>query len=348
MIIDAQGNLLDDEADVLVNTVNTVGVMGKGIALQFKRRFPVMFKAYEKEARAKRLRLGQVHVWPTGTLEPPRYVINFPTKGHWRSRSKLSDIDQGLADLVRVLSELDVRSVAVPPLGCGNGGLAWTQVKPVIQRAFADAPHIEVHLYAPDGAPAPAEMADHTPRPSMTVGKASLVELASRFAALALEVTLIDVQKLMYFLQVSGEALKLDYAKGPYGPYADNLRKSLRSMEGHYITGYGDGSKPVFSADPIELVDGATDLAAAVLADKPGTNAHIARVIELAEGYESPYGMELLSTVHWVSTREDLSAAGDPNRAVEFVAAWNKRKARMFTRDHVVRASNHLHDLGWI
>ena len=136
MIREMHGNLLADDAVALVNTVNTVGAMGKGIALQFKRAYPDMFRAYERAAKAGELQPGNVHVWETGALDGPRYILNFPTKRHWRAPSRLEDIEAGLADLVRVVDELAIRSIALPPLGCGNGGLDWSVVAPLIWDAL--------------------------------------------------------------------------------------------------------------------------------------------------------------------------------------------------------------------
>ncbi|THJ71345.1 macro domain-containing protein [Candidatus Frankia alpina] len=154
MITEAAGNLLQADVDALVNTVNTAGVMGKGIALQFRRAYPEMFVAYQDAAKAGQLELGRMHVWPTGSFTGPRYVINFPTKGHWRSRSRLTDVERGLGDLVRVVGELNVRSLAVPPLGCGHGGLDWQQVEPRIRAAFGDLDQdVHVLLYPPEGPP---------------------------------------------------------------------------------------------------------------------------------------------------------------------------------------------------
>ncbi len=348
MITDAHGNLLDDSADVLVNTVNTVGIMGKGIALQFKRRFPAMFKDYERAAKRGELRLGSMHVWPTGTLEPPRYVINFPTKGHWRSRSKLGDVEAGLQALRSVLVDLQVSSVAVPPLGCGHGGLRWAEVEPLIEQALGDLPGIDVRVYPPEGAPPASDMVDNTPRPAMTHGKATLLVLLDRYRSQALEVTLVEIQKLLYFLQEAGEDMGLDFVKERYGPYADNARKSLRSMEGHFITGFGDGSGPVLAADPIDLMPSAVADAEVEVAKSAGTVDRIRRVVDLTEGFASPYGLELLSTVHWVATRIDPAAAHDPAVAASHVAEWNDRKARLFTQDHVAAASAHLVAKGWL
>ncbi|WP_137724133.1 macro domain-containing protein [Prescottella subtropica] len=149
MLTTATGNLLDADADALVNAVNTVGVMGKGIARQFRRTYPDMFTDYVRACRAGEVHLGCMHVWETDAPESPRFVVNFPTKGHWRSRSRLADIDTGLTDLVRVIRDRGITSIAVPPLGCGHGGLDWADVEPRIRQAFTELPDVDVRLYVP-------------------------------------------------------------------------------------------------------------------------------------------------------------------------------------------------------
>lgn len=157
MIEVGTGNLLAADAAALVNTVNTVGVMGKGIALQFRRAFPANYASYRAACERGELKLGQMFVFDTGRLDSCRYVINFPTKEHWRSESRLEDIRAGLVDLVRVVRDLDISSVAVPALGCGNGGLEWAMVRPMIEKAFAELPEVRVMLFAPAGAPDPRQ-----------------------------------------------------------------------------------------------------------------------------------------------------------------------------------------------
>ena len=181
----------------------------------------------------------------------------------------------------------------------------------------------------------------------MTVPKAAFIATIRRYGEMALDVSLIEVQKLMYFLQAAGEVLRLNYTKSRYGPYADNLRKALRSMEGHFIVGFGDGSKSVQDAEPIELLPGASDEAERALDAAPDTVARIERVIRLSEGFESAYGMELLASVHWVATRESPQATADPAVAAELVGAWNARKRRMMGPDHVAKAWSHLREEGW-
>lgn len=162
MIHESHGDLLDADVEALVNAVNTVGVMGRGIALQFRRRFPGMFRDYERAARRREVHLGRMHVWETGAASGPRYIINFPTKGHWRARSRLPDVDAGLDDLVRVVREKSIRSLALPPLGCGNGGLAWAQVRPLIAAAFEQLPGVDVRIFPPEGTPGPVGMTTPT------------------------------------------------------------------------------------------------------------------------------------------------------------------------------------------
>jgi O-acetyl-ADP-ribose deacetylase (regulator of RNase III) len=138
MIETTKGDLLEAPAEALVNTVNTMGVMGKGIALQFRQAFPEMYCAYEKACQRGEVRLGKVNVFDLGALVGgPRWIINFPTKGNRRSRSRLADVETGLADLVVRVRKLRIQSIAVPPLGCGNGGLDWKEVRPRIEQAFA-------------------------------------------------------------------------------------------------------------------------------------------------------------------------------------------------------------------
>lgn len=346
MITEAQGNLLAARTEALVNTVNTQGVMGKGIALQFKRAFPSMFKDYASAAKRGELALGNMHVWPTQALEGPKYIINFPTKGHWRSPSRLHDIEIGLRDLVRVVRELNVTSIAVPPLGCGNGGLDWADVEPLIRNAFEALPSVDVQLFAPAGTPSAATMPTNTQKPPMTAGRAALIGMIERYTSQALgEPSLIETQKLMYFLQVLGEPLNLRFDSNHYGPYADNLRHVLINIEGHYLTGFGDGTSRIPDAAPLTPIAGAHEEVERELDSHPETRYRMEQVLDLAEGFETAYGMELLATVHWIAACAPKDATDQD--ITEKVAEWSPRKARMFTADHVASALRTLrgHDL---
>ncbi|MCC9004160.1 MAG: macro domain-containing protein, partial [Candidatus Competibacter sp.] len=265
MIELTRGNLLEAEAEALVNTVNCIGHMGKGIALQFKQAFPANFKAYQAACRAGEVTPGKMLITDNGSLVNPRYIINFPTKRHWRGQSRLEDIAAGLQALVVEVQRLGVRSIAVPPLGCGLGGLDWGVVRPMIEQAFSALPDVRILLFEPTGTPDAKVMPVRTVRPRMTPARALFIKLMDAYSALDYRRTLLEVQKLAYFLQEAGEPLRLQYQAGHYGPYAANLNKVLEVMEGHFIRGYGDSQKPEAE---IDLLPGAVEEATAFLADK--------------------------------------------------------------------------------
>lgn len=347
MITEAAGNLLKEQVDALVNTVNTEGVMGKGIALQFKNAFPGMFKDYAVAAKRGEIKLGKMHVWPTHMIDGPQFIINFPTKAHWRSKSKLKDIESGLDDLVRIVKELKIRSIAVPPLGCGNGGLSWSDVEPLIRSAFQRVPEVAVRLYPPAGTPLASEMAVNTQRPELTPGRAALLGIVGRYTQQALDApSLVETQKLMYFLQLAGEPLNLAFEANRYGPYADNLRHVLSKIEGHFLSGYGDGSARVLEMEPLQVLEGVAPEVERVLQTKPETVRRMDRVLDLATGFESAYGMELLATVHWIASTAPEPVSDDD--VVKEVANWSTRKARMFTPEHITYALLALKSRHWL
>lgn len=333
------GDLLHQDVDALVNTVNTVGVMGKGIALQFKRAWPEMFTAYARACERGEVQPGRMHVWETGALTGPRFIVNFPTKRHWKDPSRLEDVRSGLTDLVRLIGDLAITSIAVPPLGCGNGGLVWADVGPLITEALAPvAAEVEVRLFAPAGAPPAAEQVHREPAPRLTPGRAALLALMSVYQQLTFEPpTLVEVQKLAYFLQNAGEPLGLRFSEGRYGPYADDLRKSLRAMEGHFTSGFGDGSARVEEAEPIQVLPRAMSQVGAFLAEHPDSCRRIDDVLTAIEGFESTYGLELLATVHWVLQHDEVAATSWEDTHAK-VRAWSSRKASLFTPPHVETA----------
>jgi O-acetyl-ADP-ribose deacetylase (regulator of RNase III) len=344
----ARGNLLEAPVDALVNTVNCVGYMGKGIALQFKQAFPANFRAYESACKLGDVVPGRMLVHDHGMLIQPRYIINFPTKRHWRGKSRMEDIEAGLAALVEEIRARGIRSIAIPPLGCGLGGLEWNEVQPKIEAALAALPDVDVHLYAPAGAPDARKMPVRTERPDMTSARALFIKLMDSYAALDYSRTLLEVQKLAYFLQVAGEPLRLRYEAGTYGPYAHNLNKVLERLEGHYIRGYGDSQRP---GAQIELLEGAVEAAEGYLAQDLESRRRLERVTQLIEGFETPYGMELLATVHWVAVaggRDGSPPADDVEAAIRMVHAWNPRKQQIFKPHHVRTAWDRLTQRGWI
>jgi len=344
MIAITRGNVIEADAEALVNTVNCVGYMGKGIALQFKKAFPDNFKAYERACHAGKVRLGEMFVFQTGSMINPKYIINFPTKRDWRAKSRIEDIESGLRALVKEIHRFGIESIAVPPLGCGLGGLDWREVRPMIERAFANLPGVRVTLFEPVGAPDAKAMPVRTKRPGMTIARALFINLMHRYGQQAYRLTLLEIQKLAYFLQESGERLRLKYEAVLYGPYAHNLNKVLETLEGHFIRGYGDNQKPDVE---IELLPGAVEEAERFLAGNKASAGHLRRVANVIDGFETPYGLELLSSVHWVAVH-GTPPARSPDEVVQAVHRWNERKRMMFKPDHIRVAWARLNEQGWL
>ena len=345
MITVMQGDLLkQDDVDAIVNTVNCVGVMGKGIALQFKNKWPGNFAAYVAACKAGLVRPGRMFIHDLGGLVKPHYIVNFPTKEHWRGVSKIEFVRSGLVDLVAQVRRLDIRSIAIPPLGCGNGGLKWSDVRPLIENAFEDTPAVEVRLFEPKGAPDPKSMEVHTKRPRITPGRAAIVKVLGTYRELNYGLSKIEVQKLAYFLQEAGEPLDLRFEKHDFGPYSDRLRHVLNTMEGHYIRGVGDG---VVEAE-IEPTEEASKEAEAFIAQQGRQELaeRVSRVSRLIDGYQSPYGMELLASVHWVAAHE--STMNTVDKAIAAIQGWNERKRVLMKPVHVASAWHRLETEGWL
>jgi O-acetyl-ADP-ribose deacetylase (regulator of RNase III) len=323
MIELTQGDILKADAEALVNTVNCVGVMGRGVALQFKKAFPANFKAYETACQTKQVQPGKMFVYDLNRIYNPRFIINFPTKRHWKSKSLIEDIKLGLTDLIDVVEQKQIRSIAIPPLGCGLGALNWEEVKPLIIEVFKSVPEVSVLLFA---------------------GRAALLGLMRRYLEAVMDpsVTLLEVHKLMYFMQEAGEPLRLNYRKAIYGPYAENLRHVLSLIEGHFISGYGDAEDQ--PDKPLVLKPEASDQAETFLKGHEATGQRFDRVANLIKGFETTFGMELLSTVHWVTTREKATTVEE---AQAKIYDWNKRK-QMFNPRQINLAWTRLHDTGWL
>lgn len=346
MITYQTGNILHDQADAIVNTVNTVGVMGKGLALQFKKAFPDNFKVYKKACDEQSLIVGQVLPVSLNSMNAPFFVINFPTKAHWKGKSKLEYISAGLESLKAEVKRLELKSVAIPALGSGLGGLPWEQVEEVIRDCLSDMPEIEWRVYPPQAAPKAVAMPNETKKPKMTIGRAAVLGLIDRYLSTGFgyHLSLLEVQKLVYFLTVVGEPLnKVVFKKHHYGPYADVLRYVLDRMEGHYITGYADGlNKP---DTPIELKADAAQEALSYLEQYADTKQRFDKVAKLIEGFESQTGMELLSTVHWVATQDLGNQKLTDYEIVDAVHGWNARKANM-KPTHILAARDRLVEQG--
>ncbi|WP_446470174.1 type II toxin-antitoxin system antitoxin DNA ADP-ribosyl glycohydrolase DarG [Xenorhabdus stockiae] len=344
MIELTSGDILRADAEAIVNTINCVRVMGRGIALQFKNSWPNNFKAYVVACKKKEVQPGKMFIFETGQLTNPRFIINFPTKRHWRGASRIEDIDSGLKALVEDIKNYRIKSIAIPPLGAGLGGLDWEVVREKIEAAMSELPEVHVLIYQPKGAPENDRMTHHKPAPKMTVGRAVLIELMQRYLKGLLDpsISLLEVHKLLYFMQEAGEPLRLNYQKAHYGPYAQNLRHVLNVIEGHFISGYADGGDAPDKV--LQLLPCVVEEANALLDKHPKTRERFERVSRLVEGFESPFGLELLSTVHWLIKYEHTKSSEEITRAAH---NWNLHK-QQFTLRQIEVAVHTLNKNHWI
>jgi len=338
MITFTQGNLLEARAEALVNTVNTVGVMGKGIALMFKDRFAENFRLYTAACKAKQVRIGKMFVTPVHELDGPRWIVNFPTKQHWRGPSRIEWIAEGLQDLRHFLIEKQIKSIAVPPLGAGNGGLEWTEVRELIKTVLNDL-ETEVLVFEPTQQY--QNVAKRTGVEKLTPARALIAELVRRYWVLGMECSLLEIQKLAWFLERAVERynpgdnpLDLQFVAHKYGPYANRLDHLLNNLDGSYL----HCDKRISDADPTDVIWFDDERKAFVQAYLKSEAKAYAQALEstaaLIDGFESPFGMELLATVDWLLTREDVAPSVPALR--EGLRHWRggrdvaERKNRLF------------------
>ena len=277
-------------------------------------------------------------------LTGPRWIINFPTKKHWRHPSKLEWVTEGLKDLVRVLRECKIKSVAIPPLGCGQGGLAWPLVKAHIEAALAELPEVDAHVFAPTGQY--QNSAKRTGHEKLTPARALIAELVRRYLILGIECTNLEVQKLSWCLQRSlqklglPDPLDLRFQAHKYGPYAERLRHLLDGLDGSYL----HCEKRLADAGPMEAIwfdDSKKEAVGNYLAqaDAVAYLPALEMTTRIIDGFESPHGMELLATVDWLISE----GHGEPNVAGIRLGLQNwaggtaaaQRKSRLFD-DRVV------------
>jgi O-acetyl-ADP-ribose deacetylase (regulator of RNase III) len=334
-----EGNLLEAQAEALVNTVNTVGVMGKGIALMFKEKFPENFDAYESACEAESVEVGKMFVTPGVELVGPRWIINFPTKKHWRQPSKLEWIEAGLKDLRETIQKLKIRSIAIPPLGCGDGGLDWTVVSVMIEEALGDLDDVEITVYEPTLRY--QNVAKRHGVQKLTPARALIAEAIRRYWIQGIECTLLEAQKLAWFLEraIQRRALEnpldLQFNANRYGPYAFRLQHLLDKLDGSYL----HCQKRLADADPFDTIwfEESKREKLDLYLQSEEARAYLPvldDVDDLIEGFQSPLGMEALSTVDWLITKERLEPSLEGIR--RGIAQWPtepdhaKRKERLF------------------
>lgn len=311
MIIFTQGNLLESRAEALVNTVNTVGVMGKGIALMFKERFDENFRRYAAACKANEVQTGKMFVTQVHELDGPRWIVNFPTKQHWRAPSRMEWVVDGLRDLRRFLVEQKVKSIAIPPLGAGNGGLEWAEVREQIERTLGDL-DIDILVFEPTKQY--QNVVKRSGVEKLTPARALIAELVRRYWVLGMECSLLEIQKLAWFLERAIERynpgdnpLNLQFVPNKYGPYANRLDHLLNHLDGSYL----HSEKRISDADPLDVIWFDDERKAFVQTYLKSEAKAYTQALEstaaLIDGFESPFGMELLATVDWLLTREGVA-----------------------------------------
>jgi len=339
-----EGNLLDAKVEALVNTVNTVGVMGKGIALMFKEAFPSNFREYEHACKNHEIAVGKMFVTESGKLSGPRWIINFPTKKHWRHPSKMEWITEGLQDLRKFIEAHSIRSIALPPLGSGNGGLNWRDVRAEIVRALGNLENVDVLVFEPTEKY--QNVAKRTGVEKLTPARALIAEMIRRYWVLGIDCTYLEVQKLGWFLERSinilglEDPLKLEFKADKYGPYSDKLRHLLDALDGTYL----HCDKRLSDAAPTDTIWFDEELRPMIdLYLQQDSSADLRRVLDFTanriDGFESPRGMELLATVDWLIEREHRKPTISDIR--NGLATWPAgpvaadRKLRLFD-DHLI------------
>ncbi len=325
MIKYVEGNLFDSKAQALVNTVNTVGVMGKGIALQFKNAFPSNFKAYSEACKKGEVEVGKLFVFRDGNLTSgEKIIINFPTKKHWRKPSEYWFIEQGLNDLIQVIEKYKITSIAIPPLGSGNGGLEWEKVKRIIEEKLSNL-NVEIFVYEPA---AHIKEKLKKERVKLTDARALLLYVLFDLVKQGEYVSEFSSEKVCYFLQKFGakKYFKLDFSPEFYGPYSGKVRYVLNAINGSYLMGYSDMNKKPFA--PLTLVSDGYE----IVKDKVESDIELLNIaqktIHFLTGFYSDFGLELLSSVDYITENHK---SFDKEIIKRNLDNWSDRKRSLFS-----------------
>jgi O-acetyl-ADP-ribose deacetylase (regulator of RNase III) len=327
------GNLLESKAEALVNTVNTIGVMGKGIALQFKNIFPNNFKLYSKACKSKEVKVGQLFVTEEeALLTGKKIIINFPTKTNWRLPSEYQYIEAGLAELVKVIKEKKIKSIAIPPLGSGNGGLDWNKVKLILEKHLSDV-DCDIYVYEPS---ASIQEALKKERVKLTPARAMLLSVLYELVRSGEFVSEFSSEKIAYFLQRFGakETFKLEFQPNFYGPYSGKVKHVLYYLNGSYIMGYSSKDKKPF--EELGLIPDA-EIEVNKFLDMQENIDHkntVEKTKSFLKGFYSPFGLELLSTIDFIISEKKATTQEAINKELE---NWSDRKKTLFNNQKFIQ-----------
>ena len=338
------GNLLEADTEALVNTVNTVGVMGKGIALQFKERFPLNFKLYSIACKKGDMKVGKMLVVNENTLNGQKIIINFPTKNEWRKKSEYSFIEEGLKDLVKVIKEYNIKSIAIPPLGCGNGGLRWESVKLLMNKYLGNISNVEIHIYEPNDLVKEILQKEEVKKEvTLTDARAMLLYSLYKYEKMGEIATVFAANKLAYFLQKSGEPMRLQFIPYKYGPYANGVEKVLYALNGKYLNGLEQMEVKAFEALKLnyERFDEVEEYVMKNLS--LDQRQRLESVFEIIEGFETTLSLEILSSTHFLI---DQNSKLTDNELFEKIQNWNERKRSLIKKEYIQIAMDHLTEYG--
>lgn len=339
-----KGNLLEAKTQALVNTVNTVGVMGKGIALQFKEAFPANFKIYAAACKKEELKTGKLLVVKEQTLEGERVIINFPTKTEWYLKSKYEYVEEGLKELAKVIDEYKIESIAIPPLGCGNGGLQWEKVRSMIEKYLGHLNHVDIQVFEPNEAVKDIlKQQNATKEIKLTPARAMVLYAMFYYESLGENASLFVANKLAYFLQRLGEKSlsKLKFDASHYGPYAVQVEHLLHNVNGKYLKGLEQMNAKAF--EPLELqydkIKEVSDYVKKELTSEQRTR--LSSLLKLIDGFESALSLEILATVDFVRKNNPGITQAE---IVKIIHDWSPRKRDLFQEKYIQIAGNHLYD----
>ena len=340
MIRYLQGNLLESPAQALVNTVNTVGVMGKGIALQFKEMFPSNFKEYARLCKNKQLQPGSLLVINENTLYGEKTIINFPTKTEWYQKSRYEYIEDGLKALVEELNKGSIKSIAIPPLGCGNGGLQWASVKPLMEKYLKEFQDIDIVIYEPNAA-VKELLKNQTLKNNTepTPARAMLLYTMYYYESLGEPCSLFVANKLAWFLQRIGENLRLKFEPSHYGPYSVQVGHVLHALNGKYIKGLEQMNTKAF--ETIELRYDTLDEVKNYIQKNLNAQQHerLDNLTKLIDGFQSAFALEILATVDYIKAQKKTS---DETIIIDEIHNWSDRKKNLFKDKYIKIAIEHL------
>lgn len=338
------GNMLEAETEALVNTVNTVGVMGKGIALQFKERFPMNFKIYADACKKSEMQVGKMLVVKENTINGEKIIINFPTKTEWFKKSQYSYIEDGLKDLVRVIEEYKIKSIAIPPLGCGNGGLKWEKVKPMMDKYLGNLSDIVIQIYEPNDAVKEILQKEEIKKEvGLTAARAMLLYALFKYEKLGEMATIFSANKLAYFLQKSGEPMRLQFVPYKYGPYAQAIEKVLYALNGKYLSGMEQMKARAF--EPLQLNYERYEEVEKYINTNLNSDQkqRLESLFNIIDGFETTLSLEILSSAHFLLS-ENPKLTED--QLFEKIQDWNERKKNLVTKEYINIAMEHLQNYG--